>query len=71
MVTKAKRTEYLLRLKSISAKPRDIKIYRKKFGLDDGILRSNAVTGKSFKITGEAVRQAINRISSQIGFPTE
>lgn len=51
-------------LKSVSASARKKKIYEFKYGLKDGILKSNAVTGKRFKITGEAVRLACKQIEA-------
>ena len=71
MVTDEKRKEFRLKLESISADHKDKTIYRVCFGLDDGLLKSKAETGRIFKVSGEAVRQAIERISSLIGVPTE
>lgn len=51
-------------LDSIVASARSKKIYRFKFGLDDGISKSNAEVGKRFKISREAVRQTIVKIES-------
>lgn len=71
MVTEEKRKEFREKLDGLSADLKDKTIYRAKFGLDDGIYKSNAEAGKIFGMTGEAVRQAVARIVEKIGSPEE
>lgn len=71
MVTEEKRKEYREKVEGISADLKDKTIFRAKFGLDDGLFKSNAETGRIFGMTGEAVRQAVARISKEIGSPEE
>jgi len=51
------------KLKAISCLERAKKIYACKFGLNDGIYKSNVEVGVRFKITREAVRQTILKVS--------
>jgi len=62
------RTERLANLLEASATYRDKLIYRTKYGLDDGILRSFGEVGKMFNLTDEAVRLIIRKIDKLIGY---
>ena len=53
-------------LSEISASDRDKLIYRTKYGLDDGILRSFEETGRMFNLTGEGIRLIVRRIDDLI-----
>lgn len=52
----------LRKLKDVSITDRKRKMYEYKYGLVDGIIKSNQVTGKKFKVTGEAVRLVIKQV---------
>lgn len=56
MITKTKKEELIQRLSKISVSARIKKIFESKYGLKDGVWKSNAIVGKKFKISGEAVR---------------
>jgi hypothetical protein len=71
MVSKETRKKYVELLDGLSADYKDKTIYRIKYGLDDGIYKSNLETALLFRLTGEAVRQATVRISKFIGIPSE
>lgn len=71
MVTKAKRIEFLKKLEDISIDMRSKTIYRSKFGLDDGVLKSNAEVGRIFSLSGEYIRQVLEKVIEQIGSPVE
>lgn len=58
--------ERLEKLDEMSATDRDKLIYRTKYGLDDGILRSFEDTGRMFNMTGEGVRLIVRRIDKLI-----
>ena len=70
MVTKRQRELLKKKLDTISADIKIKTIYRVKYGLDDGIEKSNKETGKIFScpkkeckgITEEAIRQALQKI---------
>lgn len=52
----------LRKLKDVSITDRKRKMYEYKYGLVDGVIKSNQVTGKKFKVTGEAVRLVIKQV---------
>lgn len=45
---------------------KDKTIYRVKYGIDDGIYKSNDETGKLFRMTREAVRQSVTKVQELI-----
>ena len=61
MITKEKKDELKKKLEAVSLPHRMKKIFECKYGLNDGVYKSNPTVGKRFKITGEAVRQTINK----------
>lgn len=66
MVTKAERKQRAEALDSVSAPMKDKTIYRVKYGIDDGIYKSNDETGKLFRMTREAVRQSVAKVQELI-----
>lgn len=58
------RISLIKKLEAISIRQRAKTVYRYRFGLKDGITKSNAKTGKRFGITGEAVRLIIKEVES-------
>lgn len=54
----------LKKLKHVSISDRKRKIYEYKYGLEDGIIKSNQATGKKFKVTGEAIRLVIKQVEA-------
>lgn len=66
MVTAKERQRLAEALDSVSAPMKDKTIYRVKFGIDDGIYKSNDETGKLFRMTREAVRQAVAKVQELI-----
>ena len=61
-LTKTQRNELAKKLHGISASMKSKTVYRVRYGIDDGITKSNAETGRLFGISGEAVRQLIVEI---------
>lgn len=59
-------TDKLASLEAIVATDRDKLVYRTKYGLDDGILRSFEEVGRMFNMTGEGVRLIVRRIDKLI-----
>jgi DNA-directed RNA polymerase sigma subunit (sigma70/sigma32) len=62
MITEQKRKELSENLSKISIGAKEKTVYRTKYGLDDGIFKSNEETGKIFNMTGEAVRQILAKV---------
>jgi len=62
MITEQKRKELAEKLSKISIGNKEKTVYRTKYGLDDGIFKSNEETGKIFSMTGEAVRQILAKV---------
>lgn len=62
MITQEKRDELIKKIEKVSLPLRMKKIFECKYGLKDGIYKSNPTVGKRFKITGEAVRLTINKV---------
>ena len=58
-LTAEERKSIISKLASVSMQSRARKIFEYKYGLKDGIFKSNSAVGIKFKITGEAVRQSI------------
>lgn len=52
------------KLDSVVSSARSKKMFRFRYGLDDGISKSNALVGKRFKVSREAVRQTIKKIEA-------
>lgn len=63
MITAIKRKELKKAIKEISLPLRTKKIFSHKYGLDDGIYKSNSEAGRRFKITGEAVRLILIKVN--------
>lgn len=63
-LTQAERRALASKLKNVSASARKKKIYECKYGLVDGLLKTNKEVGKRFKITGERVRMACKQIEA-------
>lgn len=61
-ITKAERKALAIKLEKISISIKKKTIYRTKYGIDDGILKSNPETAQIFNIT----RQAVERICKEI-----
>lgn len=59
VLTAGERKELSLKLRGVSMASRARKIFEYKYGLKDGVFKSNSLVGKEFGITGEAVRQSI------------
>lgn len=69
MLSKQQRMEKLDRLQALDGaviSTRDKTIYRSHYGLDDGIEKSLAETGKIFKMTKEGVRLIVRKIDELI-----
>ena len=62
MITEQKRKELAEKLSKISIGNKERTVYRTKYGIDDGIFKSNEETGKIFNMTGEAVRQILVKV---------
>jgi DNA-directed RNA polymerase sigma subunit (sigma70/sigma32) len=52
------------KLDNVVSSARSKKMFRFRYGLDDGISKSNALVGKRFKVSREAVRQTIKKIEA-------
>lgn len=63
-LTADERKSLVEKLANISIPLRALKIFKYKYGLEDGIFKSNIVVGKKFKITGEAVRQSNQKVEA-------
>lgn len=63
-LTKEEREALAIKLEGVSVSLKKKTIYRTKYGIDDGILKSNAETGEIFNISGEAVRNACDEIEA-------
>lgn len=61
-LTQEERQVLAKKLEGVAVSIKKKTIYRCKYGIDDGILKSNAETGSIFNITGEAVRNACEEI---------
>lgn len=61
-LSKKEREALAKRLKTVSTSARKKMIYSCKYGLTDGIFKSNKEVGSRFKITGEAVRLSCKQI---------
>lgn len=66
MITAKKRKELLSKINEVSLPLRTKKIFKSKYGLEDGIYKSNSEVGKKFKITGEAVRLVLIKVNNLI-----
>lgn len=66
MVTAEQRKKLADALDSVSAPMKDKTVYRVKFGVDDGIYKTNEETGKLFRMTREAVRQSVTKVQELI-----
>lgn len=62
MITAQQRKELAEKLSKISIGAKEKTVYRTKYGIDDGIFKSNEETGKIFNMTGEAVRQILVKV---------
>jgi len=63
MITSQERKELADKLALVSCSVKDKTIFRTKFGIDDGIYKSNVETGKIFGISHEAVRLVLKKVS--------
>lgn len=63
-LTAKDRASLIKKLDNVSATKRAKNIFKMRFGLEDGITKSNGETGRKFKITREAVRQTIVKVES-------
>ena len=61
-LSKAERRALAMKLKKVSAPARKKAIYQSKYGLVDGITKTNKAVGVRFKITGERVRIVCKQI---------
>lgn len=66
MITAIQRERIGKKLAKISASAKDKIVYRTRYGIDDGITRSNEEVGRIFNMTGEAVRQILIKIDTLI-----
>jgi DNA-directed RNA polymerase sigma subunit (sigma70/sigma32) len=62
MITAEKRKELADKLSTVSCGAKEKTVYRTKYGIDDGIFKSNSETGKIFSMTGEAVRLILQKV---------
>lgn len=63
MITAIKRKELRKKIEEISLPLRTKRIFKSKYGLVDGIFKSNSEVGARFKITGEAVRLILIKVN--------
>lgn len=69
MLSNKQRMEKIEKLEALNdatASTKDKLIYRAKYGLDDGILKTFEETGKIFNISGEAVRLIVRKLDKVI-----
>lgn len=62
MITAHKRKELADKLSKISCSAKEKTIFRSKYGLDDGIYKSNGETAEIFNINRETVRVIIQKL---------
>lgn len=63
-LTREEREALAIKLEGISCSLRLKTIYRTRYGIDDGLVKSNGETGEIFGISREAVRQACEKVES-------
>lgn len=66
MITAKKRKELLQKINEVSLPLKMKKVFKSKYGLDDGIYKSNSQVGKKFKVTGEAIRLILIKVNKLI-----
>lgn len=66
MITAKKRKELLQKIDEVSLPLKMKKVFKSKYGLDDGIYKSNSEVGKKFKVTGEAIRLILIKVNKLI-----
>jgi len=66
MITKEKREELKTKLETVSVTARNKKIFKYRYGLDDGIYREVSEVGKKFKLTAESIRLICKKINALI-----
>ena len=67
IITAKKRILLAKKIDEVSAPHRSKQIFRSRYGLVDGIVKSNVAVGKRFHISAEAVRLSIIRTKKLIG----
>ena len=65
-LSQEERASLAIKLANVSTSDRKRKIFSSKYGLLDGVTKSNAKTGKLFRITGEAVRLVCKDVQALI-----
>lgn len=65
-LTSRERERLTKKVDDISMPLRWKKIFKSRYGLEDGITKSNPQVGKKFKVSGEAIRQILAKVEKLI-----
>lgn len=71
MIPKRKRDILMKKITEVTLKKRAKAIFIAKYGLKDGIYKSNAEVGRKYGISREAVRLTLKKVQSIVGDVTE